>query len=119
MKELLVLFPYLLFSFWLTFRIGNNLHQHGRHWVFHLLKDEHLSDKINDLLLLGYRLLNIGYVLLTLMTGRLPGFEASPIIEFYSGKLGIIIMILAWLHYQNIFLLILFSKLKTKYKWQL
>ena len=119
MKWFLLYGGYLLVSIWLTIRVGNSLHKHGRVWIIDLLRDEILSDKINNMLLLGYRLVNVGYILLTLMVTKLKLTDPQHVFEFYGMKLGIIITILAWLHYQNIAVLILFSKLKSKYKWQL
>ena len=119
MKWFLLYGSYLLVSIWLTIRVGNSLHKHGRVWIIDLLRDEILSDKINNLLLLGYRLVNIGYILLTLMVTNVRIEATQHVFEFYGMKLGIIITILAWLHYQNIAVLVLFSKLKSKYKWQL
>ena len=119
MKWILLYGGYLLVSIWLTIWVGNNLHKHGRAWIIDLLRDEILSDKINNMLLLGYRLVNIGYILLTLMVTKVRIEATHHVFEFYAMKLGIIITILALLHYQNIVALILFSKLKSKYKWQL
>jgi hypothetical protein len=99
--------------------VGNNLHKYGRIWIIYLLEDTIMSEKINDLLLLGYRLLNIGYVLVTLMFDSLVAATAVESMEFLGRKLGLILLILAFLHFQNIGLLVLFSKLKNKYKWQL
>ena len=109
---------YFLISIWLTFRVGNSLHKHGRPWIINLLHDVNLSDRLNDTLLLAYRLINIGYVLFTLMSGNLTA-DLIQIVEFISVKFGMIITLLAYLHYQNIIVLLLFSKLKSKYKWQI
>lgn len=119
MKLLLVYFAYLLISSWLTYRVGNSLHTHGRPWIINLIGANDLADKLNDMLLLGYRLVNIGYILMTLLQGGLVADELPVIMEFFSHKLGLILLILAWLHYQNIIGLIIFSKLKSKYKWQI
>ncbi len=119
MKSIGVYLVYFIASLWLTIKVGNSLHRHGRPWIISLIGDERLSDKINDLLLLGYRLVNIGYLFITLMTGAVIVTSITAIMEFMSIKLGMILMLLAGLHFQNIFLLVLFSKLKSKYKWQL
>lgn len=115
----LIYFHYLTISLAITWYVGNDLHKNGRPWIIHLLRDTALSDRINDLLLLGYRLLNGGYILITMMSAHIAGFSFCDIVEFLSIKLAIILCILAWLHYQNIGLLILFSKLKSKFKWEL
>ena len=119
MVTYLVHIIYLLTSLWLMIVVGNSLHKNGRVWTIDLLSDTHLSDKVNNTLLLLYRLVNVGYILITLMSGKLSSSHAQNIIELLSAKLGLIISILAYLHFQNIFLLILFSKLKSKYKWEI
>ena len=119
MKVYWIYLLYFIISVWLTLRVGNSLHRDGRQWIIHLLDDIQLADKINDILLLGYRLLNIGYLLLTLMLSRVTNESLTAMMHFLSAKLGLILMILAWLHFQNIGLLILFSKLKSQHKWNL
>lgn len=119
MKIYWIYLLYFIISVWLTLKVGNSLHRDGRQWIIHLLGDLQLADKINDMLLLGYRLLNLGYLLMTLMLGRVADASLPSMIHFLSAKLGLIMMILAWLHFQNIGLLILFSKLKSQHKWNL
>jgi len=119
MKTYLIYLLYLVISVWLTLKVGNNLHRHGRLWIIDLIGDIQLSDRINDILLLGYRLINLGYLLLTLMLSRVSDASVAAMIHFLSAKLGLILLILAWLHFQNIGMLLLFSKLKSKYKWHL
>ncbi|HLF62105.1 MAG TPA: hypothetical protein VI603_00025 [Saprospiraceae bacterium] len=119
MKIFLIYLLYFLVSTWLMLKVGNSLHRNGRHWIVDLIRDIQLSDRINDILLLGYRLINLGYLLMTLMLSRVREESMAAIVEFLSAKLGLILMILAWLHFQNIGLLLLFSKLKSKYKWHL
>ncbi len=119
MKTFLIYLLYFLVSIWLTYRIGNSLHRNGRQWIIDLIGDIQLSDRINDILLLGYWLINMGYLLITLMLSWVRDESLAAIIEFFSAKLGLILLILAMLHFQNIGLLLLFSKLKSKYKWHL
>ncbi|HZV70366.1 MAG TPA: hypothetical protein VFG10_12510 [Saprospiraceae bacterium] len=119
MNALVVYIFYIILSLWITIRVGNSLHKYGRPWIIYLIGEENLSDKVNDMLLLGYRLVNIGYILFTLMNGKPTLENMQSVIEFLSIKLGMIITLLAYLHYQNILMLYIFSKLKHKYKWQL
>lgn len=119
MESYIVYITYLLISLLLTIRVGNSLHYNGRPWIISLFHDVALSDKLNNTLLLLYRLVNIGYILLTLMGGGPVGKTEYQIIEFLSARLGIIISILAFLHFQNIVLLIMYSKLKSKNKWEI
>lgn len=119
MKIILIYVTYFLISAWLTYWVGNSLYKNGRPWIINLIGAVPLADKINNMLLLGYRLINIGYILLTKLQGSHVSLEVKTIMEFFSVKLGLILLILAWLHFQNIFGLFLFSKLKIKYKWEI
>lgn len=103
---------YLFCSIALTLYVGNHLYRNGMVWVKSLLADQQLAVKINDLLLLLYRVLNIGYILFTLMASKTPD-SLRQSIEFLIGKLGLITLILAVLHFQNIISIYIFSRFKT------
>jgi Na+-transporting methylmalonyl-CoA/oxaloacetate decarboxylase beta subunit len=110
-------FIYLTLSVWLTLVVGNSLHKNGKVWIRHILNESPFADRLNDLLLLAFRLLNIGYILYTLTNGN----KSNEVITFLSSRLGIIILTLAFLHYQNIIGILIFSyyKNKNKHKWQI
>ncbi len=111
MEYQITYFIYLIVSIVLTIFVGNHLHRHGLAWVLHLIPDAQLAEKINDLLLLLYRLFNIGYVVFTLMAAKAPT-DISTSISFLATRLGSIALILAYLHYQNIFGLYIYSHFK-------
>jgi hypothetical protein len=105
---------YFIISIWLTIIVGNSLHRHGRHWIHYLLEDEAMADRLNDLLLLAYRLLNVGYILYSLYGDH----ENKIGIVFLCNRLATIALTLAFLHYQNIVGILIFSHYKNKHKWQ-
>jgi hypothetical protein len=109
---------YLFLGLLLTIIVGNHLHKNGQPWICNLFTDKKLALRLNDILLLAYRLLNFGYILFTLMNGTVPQ-NLQITFEFLCNKLGLIIMALAFLHYQNIILLIIFSNLKYKKQWEI
>ncbi len=106
---------YFSISIWLTLIVGNSLYKNGSLWIRHILDENTFADRLNDLLLLAYRLLNIGYILFTLATHS----EYSNAILFLSSRLSTITLMLAFLHYQNIIGIVIFSHLKNKHKWQI
>jgi hypothetical protein len=112
MEFYLIYFLYLLISLTLTIFVGNHLHEHGKIWILNLLEDDIISFRVNDILLLLYRLLNIGYILFTLMNKVVPSGLVNAF-TFLSERLGLIAIILASLHYQNILLIIVFSNFKN------
>jgi hypothetical protein len=102
---------YLFLSLCLVFYVGNHLHRHGKIWLEDLLTDTILANRINDILLLLYRLVNAGYILYTLLMYSAPQ-SITESLTFLTARLGIVTMALAYLHYQNIMVLIIFSKSK-------
>ena len=103
---------YLIVSLYLTYFVGNHLYRNGIVWVDFLIGDTQLSIRINKILLLLYRLFNGGYIIYTLMNVSQPD-SLNDSLSFLLTRVGLIAILLAYLHYQNIFLLLLFSHFKT------
>jgi len=66
--------------------------------------NEELADSVNTLLLVGFYLVNVGYVLLALKYGR-PPQELTGAIEALATKIGLVLMILGGMHFMNIFVI--------------
>jgi len=99
---------YVATSAVVTIWVARTLHHRGRPFLvksFH--GDEHLADSINDLLVVGFYLLNFGYVALALKYGDKPA-DLQGAIEFLSTKLGLVLVILAAMHFFN---LLIFSQI--------
>src|SRR5262245_60069181 len=94
---------YLAISGAVTVWVARVLHFRGRRFLvdrFH--NDEHLADSINDLLVVGFYLINLGYVALALKYGTKPrNFSES--IEFLSTKVGLVLLILGCMHFLNLY----------------
>ena len=94
---------YLLASAAVTIWVAHTLHSRGR--VF-LVKSFHgettLADSVNDLLVVGFYLLNFGYVALALKYGQKP-VDLQGAIEFLATKVGLVLVILGGLHFFNLF----------------
>lgn len=106
---------YIIPTLIITLYVGHLLHKDGKILLQHLISNGHLADRINDTLLLGYYLVNMGYILFAI------GFWGNPEEPFLKvlENIGTILLILALLHYQNIACLYLFFKFKLSEKWKL
>ena len=93
---------YLTLSVLITVWVGHSLHKNGR--VF-LIENFHgreaLADSVNHLLLVGFYLINIGFVALALRYGGRPEGLVEQI-EYLSTKIGIVIVVIGIMHFNNI-----------------
>lgn len=97
---------YLAISIALTVWVARTLHKNGRSFLvdaFHGNKE--LADSVNHLLVVGFYLINLGYVVLAL---RLRFGIAAPqdfqsLLEFLSFKIGIVMVVLGAMHFGNLF----------------
>lgn len=94
---------YLVLSIVLTVWVAKTLHHHGRVFLvtaFH--GDERLADSVNHLLVVGFYLINLGWVTLVLKTELAPE-KVAEIFEVLSYKLGVVLLILGAMHFFNIY----------------
>ncbi len=106
---------YLGLSIILIFWIGKKLHRDGAVWLDYLFDGNLMGFRLNNLLLLGYYLVNTGYVIYTLTNWD---YNISPLLEV-ARKIGAILLILSYLHYQNIFSIYFFHNNKILEKWKI
>ena len=102
---------YLVISICLTVWVARTLHKNGRVFlVDSFLGNEHLADSVNHLLVVGFYLINIGYVTLALKYG---GTAASPqeAMETLSTKIGLVLLVLGGMHFFNLFV---FAKMRRR-----
>ena len=96
-------FVYLAVSIGITVWVARTLHRRGRVFLIDSFKgNEKLADSINDLLVVGFYLMNLGYVALALKYGTKPT-SLSESIEFLSTKIGLVMVILGVMHFFNLF----------------
>jgi hypothetical protein len=74
-------------------------------------QNEVLAQSVNQLLLVGFYLINIGYAVYTLSNGQ-PIEDYREMIEALSTKVGAIILILGGMHFGNLFI---FYKLRKRH----
>ena len=102
---------YLAISIPLTVWVARTLHANGRIFLvdtFH--GNEPLADSINHLLVVGFYLVNIGFVSLALKTSE-PILNLQGILETLSAKEGVVLLVLGAMHFFN---LAVFSKMRRR-----
>ena len=102
---------YLTISILLTIWVAKTLHKNGRIFlVDSFLGNEALADSINHLLLVGFYLINFGYVALALKYGDKPA-DLQGVFEALSTKLGIVLLVLGAMHFFNLYV---FSRMRRR-----
>jgi hypothetical protein len=102
---------YLALSIALTVWVARTLHKNGRLFLvdcFH--GNEKLADSINHLLVVGFYLVNLGFVTLYLKIGFAIA-HAQEVFEALSTKLGVVLLVLGAMHFFNI---ALFTKMRRR-----
>ena len=99
---------YLLISAAITIWVGRSLHKNGRIFLVENFNgNAALADSVNHLLLVGFYLINLGFVTLTLKYGDHPA-TSDQAIEFLSTKIGFVVMVLGAMHFFNMRVLMKF-----------
>ena len=95
---------YLTLSIGLTVWVGRTLHKNGRVFLVEVFKgDEVLADSVNHLLVVGFYLVNLGFVATALKLGyAVDGARES--IEALSAKVGLVSLVLGGMHFFNLYL---------------
>src|SRR5687767_15966379 len=109
--EITTYLVYLAISIALTIWVAHTLHKNGRIFlvdVFH--GNEPLADSVNHLLVVGFYLVNLGYVSLALKLG----YDVASIrqaIEALSWKIGLVLLVLGGMHFFNLYI---FSRMRRR-----
>jgi hypothetical protein len=104
---------YLVLSIALTALVAQTLHKNGRIFLVDAFKgNEKLADSVNHLLVVGFYLINFGYVSLALKYGQAAG-TAQEAIEYLSWKVGIVVVVLGVMHFFNLLVLSKWRKSAT------
>jgi hypothetical protein len=102
---------YLGLSIALTVWVARTLHRNGRVFLVDAFGgNESLADSVNHLLVVGFYLINIGYVTLALKYGDKP-HDLTGAIEFLSWKVGLVLVVLGVMHFFN---LAMFSHMRQR-----
>jgi hypothetical protein len=103
--NLISYFIYLSITTFIIVVVGRICYRNGNVFVSELIPNhEDLCHKVNQVLLMAYYLLNIGYCAMTLIQWKI--IETIPeIIETISSKTAIIVLMISVLHYINIIII--------------
>ncbi|MER5194901.1 MULTISPECIES: hypothetical protein [unclassified Streptomyces] len=96
---------YLVVSIGLTVWVARTLSRNGRIFLADVLQgNEKLADAVNHLLVVGFYLLNLGFVALYL-SGDDTIEDTRGIFEALSTKLGVVLLVLGAMHLANVYVL--------------
>ena len=104
---------YIVISVWLTIWVAHTLSKNGLVFLVEAFHgNRELANSVNHLLVVGFYLINIGYVTLALKYGDKPA-NLQEMIEFLSTKVGLVLVVLGLMHFNN---MRVFHKLRNKAK---
>ncbi|SDS38162.1 hypothetical protein SAMN05216490_1054 [Mucilaginibacter mallensis] len=104
---------YMIISVALTVWVAKVLFKNGRVFLIDIFHgNNELADSVNKLLIVGFYLINVGYMCLALKETNAIG-NLQVVVEVLSFKIGWIILILGGMHFLN---LIVFYKLRNRAK---
>src|SRR5213593_2571568 len=102
---------YLVISLAVTIWVAKTLHKNGRIFLVDAFRgNEAVADSVNHLLVVGFYLINIGYVALALKQGQAPN-DLQGVMEVLSTKVGVVLLVLGAMHFFNLFV---FSKMRRR-----
>lgn len=102
---------YLLLSFIATVWVARTLSKNGAVFLIDaFLGKEKLADAVNHLLVVGFYLINLGWMILSLKTSQ-PAQNIQMVIEGVASKLGVVLVILGVMHFFNLYV---FSRMRRR-----
>lgn len=102
---------YLAISLGVTIWVAGTLYKNGRVFLVNAFQgDTELADSINHLLVVGFYLVNLGYVALALRTYATVDTPRQ-VIELLSEKVGMILIVLGFMHFLNLYV---FNRLRRR-----
>lgn len=105
---------YITISVFLTIWVARTLHKNGRVFLIEVFGgDEALADSVNHLLVVGFYLINFGYVTLALKIGGVINSTREGI-EALSYKIGLVLLVLGAMHFFN---LLIFQRIHRRPKF--
>jgi len=102
---------YLAISLAVTIWVAQTLRGNGRSFLIDAFHgNRELADSVNHLLVVGFYLINVGYVALALRTGaEVPTVRSA--IELVCDKLGLVLIVLGVMHFFNLYV---FNRLRRR-----
>lgn len=103
---------YVVISVSITIWVAETLRRNGRIFLVEAFVKEEVADSVNHLLVVGFYLINIGFVSLFLRMAEKPQ-NVVEAVEFVSFKVGVVLVVLGVMHFFNVFN---FAKIRRKAK---
>ena len=102
---------YLPVSIAMTAWVARTLHRNGHIFLVQAFRgSEAMAASVNHLLVVGFYLINLGFIAAALRYGAKPD-SLQAMIEFLSTKLGLVLLVLGGMHFFNMFN---FDKMRRK-----
>jgi len=102
---------YLAVSLGITVWVAQALYRNGRIFLIDAFHgNNQLADSVNHLLVVGFYLINAGYVTLALRTS-VQVTDARAALELVAGKLGLVLIVVGAMHFLNLYV---FSRLRQR-----
>jgi hypothetical protein len=107
----LMYLAYVALSVGLTIWVAHTLSRSGRVFLVDVFRgNDELADSVNHLLVVGFYLINFGYVALALRTTELVDTSRAAV-ETLSWKVGLVLLVLGGMHFFNMFI---FSRMRRR-----
>ena len=102
---------YLVISVAVTVWVARTLGRNGRPFLIDAFHgNSEMADSVNHLLVVGFYLINVGYVTLALRT-TVQVADARAAMELVCDKLGLVLVVLGGMHFFNLYV---FSRLRQR-----
>lgn len=94
---------YTVLSIMMTAWVAHTLYKNGRVFLLEAFKGkEEMTDSVNRLLVVGFYLVNLGFILLYLRYGTKPT-DIENGVEYAATKLGVVLLVLGAMHFFNMY----------------
>ena len=94
---------YTVLSIMMTAWVAQTLYKNGRVFLLEAFKGkEEMADSVNHLLVVGFYLVNLGFILLYLRHGTKPT-DIENGVEYAATKLGVVLLVLGAMHFFNMY----------------
>jgi len=103
-------FPAMVY---IAYRVAWLCHRNGAIWLMRIFDDERFVRAVNDILLVGCWTVNIGYVALVVSTWDAI-VSVPQMLGVLSERIALILFTLAGLHYMNITVLFIWSRIARR-----
>jgi hypothetical protein len=108
---------YIGLSVALTWTVARSLYRNGKVFLISVFDgDQELAGSVNQLLVVGFYLINLGFVSFMLRTGDVVS-TATGAVELLSRKMGLVLLVLGVMHLGNLTVLNRMRRRKLSSQW--